>query len=599
MQYALSENDGDLATAQKALQALAESAKALTESETGDRAKLTDLAAREAKYRAAVTAMIEAIGARRKSSADMTTAGTEVRTTVSATAAAVVRENASPEIVGKAVRLSEGFLNAQASAARFLASRNPADAGAAKSELEAMKAAVEAVKAGTTENRRVQRFTAALPEPTAKFERALAGVVAATDAFSAASVEREAAGKALLDAVAAMKSQSSAEQSDAIGRMNDVVRATRQFGITTAALALTIGVALAWLIGQGIAGPIARITASMQRIAAGDLDAAIPHAERRDEIGAMGRAVQVFRDGLLRANRLADEQSSEHATRERRARAIETINEKFQQRMATLVAQLASAATEMQATSATMTATAEETNNRSVAVASAAEEASVNVQTVASAAEELSSSISEIGRQVAQSSGIAAKAVAEAERTDETVQALAMNAQRIGEVVALIQTIANQTNLLALNATIEAARAGEAGKGFAVVASEVKNLAAQTAKATEEISVQIGGIQSSTDHAVDAIQSIVSTIGQMRSISEMIAGSIQEQNDATREIARNAQDVASGTREVTGNITSVNRAAGETGEAAQQVLAASGQLAEQAEQLTSELDAYLAAVRAA
>jgi methyl-accepting chemotaxis protein len=337
----------------------------------------------------------------------------------------------------------------------------------------------------------------------------------------------------------------------------------------------------------------------MQRIAAGDLETAIPHAERKDEIGAMGRAVQVFRDGLVRANRLTDEQLAEREAKERRARTVDAINEQFQQRMADLVSELASAAATMRQTSTTMSTTADETNQRSVAVASAAEEASVNVQAVASAAEELSSSISEIGRQVAQSSEIAGKAVAEAERTDQTVQELAKSAQCIGEVVALIQTIANQTNLLALNATIEAARAGDAGRGFAVVASEVKSLAGQTAKATEEISVQIAGIQTTTHNAVAAIHSILATIGDMRNISEAIAGSINEQNGATREIAHNAQEVASGTREVSGNITSVNRAATETGEAAQHVLAAASQLTEQAEQLTSELEGYLAAVRAA
>jgi methyl-accepting chemotaxis protein len=599
MQYALTENDGDLAVAQQALQRLAQTAENLVAAGRDDRSALADLAARENKYRAAVKGMIDAIGARRGGIAEMTPAGTELRTTVSAIAGAVVRDAANADVLAKALRMSEALLNANASASRYLASRNPADAAAAGAELEAMKGAIEGVRAGAPDNRGVQRFVQALSEPMGKFERALARVVSASNAFAAATSERDVAAKSLLEAVSAMQSQSAAEQADAIGQMNEVVRATRNLGATTAIIALTLGIVLAWLIGRSIAGPITRITGAMQRIAAGDLETAIPHAERKDEIGAMGRAVQVFRDGLVRANRLTDEQLAEREAKERRARTVDAINEQFQQRMADLVSELASAAATMRQTSTTMSTTADETNQRSVAVASAAEEASVNVQAVASAAEELSSSISEIGRQVAQSSEIAGKAVAEAERTDQTVQELAKSAQCIGEVVALIQTIANQTNLLALNATIEAARAGDAGRGFAVVASEVKSLAGQTAKATEEISVQIAGIQTTTHNAVAAIHSILATIGDMRNISEAIAGSINEQNGATREIAHNAQEVASGTREVSGNITSVNRAATETGEAAQHVLAAASQLTEQAEQLTSELEGYLAAVRAA
>jgi len=254
---------------------------------------------------------------------------------------------------------------------------------------------------------------------------------------------------------------------------------------------------------------------------------------------------------------------------------------------------VASASTELDATARGMTGTAEEANNRSATVASASEEASTNVQTVAGAAEELASSVQEIGRQVAQSSQIAGRAVDEATRTNQTVQSLAEAAGRIGDVVSLITDIASQTNLLALNATIEAARAGEAGKGFAVVASEVKALATQTAKATEDIGTQISSIQDVTSSAVEAIASIQSTIDEISSISTAIASAVEEQGSATQEIARNVQEAAAGTQEVSANISGVSSAVSETGSSAQEVLSAAGELSEHASQLRSEIQGFL------
>jgi methyl-accepting chemotaxis protein len=271
----------------------------------------------------------------------------------------------------------------------------------------------------------------------------------------------------------------------------------------------------------------------------------------------------------------------------------------FEANVKAVVDTVASASTELQSNAQSMSATAEETNRQSSAVAAASEQATANVQTVASAAEELASSVAEIGRQVSQSASIAAMAVDEAKRTDATVQGLSEAAQKIGEVVRLISDIASQTNLLALNATIEAARAGEAGKGFAVVASEVKSLANQTAKATEEIAAQIGAIQSSTNDAVGAIQSIGKTIGEINDIASSISAAVEEQGAATREIARNVQEASQGTTEVSSNIAGVTQAAGETGSAASQVLSAAGELSSQAERLKAEVESFLTTVRAA
>lgn len=269
----------------------------------------------------------------------------------------------------------------------------------------------------------------------------------------------------------------------------------------------------------------------------------------------------------------------------------------FEKNVKSAVSEASEASGQMKTMAGSLAATAEESTRQATAVASAAEETTTNVQTVASAAEEMSNSITEITRQVSDSSRIAQEAVAEAERTNATVQGLAEASEKIGEVVNLIQDIASQTNLLALNATIEAARAGEAGKGFAVVASEVKELSGQTAKATEEIATQIAAIQHATNGAVDAIGSIGTTIQKINDIAGSIAASVEQQSSATEEISRNVQEAATGTRDVSQNISTVTTAAAETGEAATQVLESSSQLSDQAARMGVEVDKFLEEVK--
>ena len=373
----------------------------------------------------------------------------------------------------------------------------------------------------------------------------------------------------------------------------------RQMGMLVG-LALLLVAGLFLLVGRSIVNPINAMTAAMRKIAEGETSTDIPALERGDEVGAMAKSVQIFKDNMIEATRLRGEQDvlKAQADAERKL-LLSRMADEFERGVRASLDTLAGAATEMQATSKSMSATAEEASQQATTVAAVAEQASANVQTVAAATEELSSSVSEIGRQVTQSTEIAGQAVAEANRTNVTVQGLSAAAQKIGDVVKLISDIASQTNLLALNATIEAARAGEAGRGFAVVANEVKSLASQTAKATDEISAQVGAMQNATTEAVQAIEGIGRTIGAINEITSAISIAVDQQGTATQEIARNVQEAAQGTGQVSGNIASVNQSADKTGSAANKVLHSAEQLSGQAATLRGDVDRFLANIRAA
>ncbi len=360
-----------------------------------------------------------------------------------------------------------------------------------------------------------------------------------------------------------------------------------------------MSVAAGWMIVVTLARPIQEMTGTMGRLAGHELSVPVVGTERRDEIGAMARAVQVFKDGLIEADRLAAQQQAEQAAKQRRAEVIDRLVAGFESSATVALRTVASAASELDATAQSMSAMAQQTNTQANVVAAAAEQTSANVQTVATATEEMAASIREIGNQVTHSADIAGKAVGEAARTNEAVRSLSDAAQRVGDVVTLISSIAAQTNLLALNATIEAARAGEAGKGFAVVASEVKSLANQTAKATDEIAAQIGAIQQTTGGVVQAIAGIGATIGSINDITTAIAAAIEEQGAATNEISRNVQQAACGTQEVSGSIVHVTQAAGEAGGAASQVLGAAGELTRQAETLRHDVEEFIVRIKAA
>ncbi|MBZ6079414.1 methyl-accepting chemotaxis protein [Microvirga puerhi] len=402
------------------------------------------------------------------------------------------------------------------------------------------------------------------------------------------------------DSVAALVGVKAKELDQARDNANALADSTSLILIvsTVAGLAFAL-VILASIVLFGIVRPLGGIARAMSRLANDDLTVSVDGAVRKDEVGQLARALQVFKDNAIEARRLAEEQIAESDAKMRRAQALDQLTKEFDQKVSSLTQSLASAATEMESTAQSMTYVADRTTGQSVNVAGAAEQTSANVQTVAAATEELSISIREIASQVSQSSQIAERAVLDARRTNETVQTLAISAEKIGNVIALINNIASQTNLLALNATIEAARAGEAGKGFAVVASEVKELANQTSKATDEISHQIGAVQQATEEAVTAIQQIAQTITEMSQISVSIAAAMEQQGAATQEISRNVQEAARGTEMVTNNIGDVRQGASETGSAASQVLSAAQELARHSESLGREVEHFLSGVQAA
>ena len=395
---------------------------------------------------------------------------------------------------------------------------------------------------------------------------------------------------------------------DAVDRDGEAINqaAAHQAGLLTglmvavSLLGILAGAGLSIFIARvGLVRPLLASVGNLKALAAGNLDVAIDGADRHDELGEVGRAALVLRDNARQAAGLRAAREAEQAAREQRVRAVEALTSGFEHRVSGALDTVSSAASAMSGVAQAMSANADQTNRQATTVAAASEQATVSVQTVASAAEELAASIAEIGRQVEQSSHVSRLASEEATRTNRTVQGLADSSARIGEVVRLINDIASQTNLLALNATIEAARAGEAGKGFAVVAGEVKSLANQTAKATDEISAQVGAVQSETQNVVRAILDIVGRIEEINQIATAIASAVEEQSAATAEIARSVQQAAAGTQEVTATIGGVTQAAGETGAQAGRVAESSQALAREAGLLRDVVRGFLTDVRTA
>jgi methyl-accepting chemotaxis protein len=503
---------------------------------------------------------------------------------------------------------------------RFLATRDPNGPATFKTNSDNAMAAIAALeKADLPDSVRelVSAVKANLVDYIASFNSLAAGIAKSDDLFwkdmtplTVAMLERIEGTKASL-----------AQASDRIKAETfahiDLTTTTQEI---VGGLAVVLGILVGYFVGGSIVKPVVGMTRVMERLAAGDNAVDIPSRDSTDEIGAMARAVEIFRENAIERDRLETEQrdaeartaAEKRATEERQIAARQAAAEReeaarkmgmrrladeFEGAIGNIIETVSSASTELEAAAGTLTKTAENTQELSATVASASEEASANVGSVASATEQMRSSITEIGRQVHGSSTIAADAVRQAEKTDARIVELSKAAGRIGDVVKLITAIAEQTNLLALNATIEAARAGEAGKGFAVVAQEVKALAAQTAKATDEIASQIASMQTATRESVTAIKEIGDTIKKISEISAAIAAAVEEQGAATEEISRNVALAAQGTSEVAVRIADVNRGANDTGSASSQVLSSARSLSNESDRLKAEVQKFLGSVR--
>jgi methyl-accepting chemotaxis protein len=366
------------------------------------------------------------------------------------------------------------------------------------------------------------------------------------------------------------------------------------------ALALVLGGLFAFWMGRSIVGPVAGMTRAMEKLAAGDTATEIPSRSATDEIGAMARAVEVFRENAIARGRLEAEQRA-HASRAAAKRKGDVLGlaDEFEQAIGAIVGSVSSSSNELESAAGALSITAQTTQQLSTMVATASEETSIDIRLVASASEELARSIDEIARQVQESTKIAGEAVRQAQATNSRIADQSKAATRISEVIKLITAVAEQTNLLALNATIEAARAGSAGKGFAVVAQEVKALAAQTARATDEIARQISEMQMTTEESVLAIKGIGATIQRISDITFALTTAVEHQGVTSRQIAQNVGQVAERTERVASDITHVDRGASETGAASAKVLNSAKLLASESGELKAKVDKFLATVRAA
>jgi len=399
----------------------------------------------------------------------------------------------------------------------------------------------------------------------------------------------EAATTASMEAAKVRKAQADAE--------------TAFFGRINLSIGLFVIVVLAGVAVFGaltIGRPIRRIGEVLIELAQGRKDVEVPYTGRGDEVGDNARAAQAFKEKLIQVAQLEIDQREmeQRAARQRRS-DMHALASEFETTVATIVRSVSQSSTKLESAAEALSATAGATQELSGKVSSASAQASENVQSVAIGSEQLIASVNEISRQVQESSRIARDAVAQAHKTDGRIAELTRAAGRIGDVVKLITAVAEQTNLLALNATIEAARAGEAGKGFAVVAQEVKALAAQTSKATEEIGIQIAGVQAATQDSVGTIKEIGGTISRISEIAATIAAAVEQQAATTKQIAENAQAAARGAAHVAGNMAEVNDSASGITSASAQVLSSAQTLSQDGSRLSSEMEKFIAAVRAA
>ena len=507
-------------------------------------------------------------------------------------------DSALAAITLAAKKVAAQFQTASALANTFIVNSDQSVAASAVARLKFVETALQAIP---TDEAKVAQAVKDASAQLGEYRNALTKLIDNAKEVDELSIEMADSTTAILKASNAMKADLLADQqrldSESIATINE----TQSLIVLLAIGGFVLGAIWALLLGAGISRPMIAMCTAMRQLAGGNFDVVLPGLGRKDELGEMAAAVEEFKvQAVAKAERDAatlDAQNKASAAG-RRAELIRFADD-FEATVGSIVANVSASAVQLESSAGVLTRTAETTQNLSGQVAGASEQASSNMQSVASATEELSASVDEIGRQVQESTRIAEAAVLQAQQTDGRIGKLSRAAQEIGDVVKLITAIAEQTNLLALNATIEAARAGDAGRGFAVVASEVKSLASQTAKATDEISTHIAGMQGATQESVAAIKEIGGTIGQISNIASTIASAVKEQSSATQEIARSVQSVAEGTSEAATNIMEVNRGAAETGSASSNVLDAARSLSSESTRLREELDRFMANIRAA
>jgi methyl-accepting chemotaxis protein len=471
----------------------------------------------------------------------------------------------------------------------------------ASSEQARLKFVEHSLQAISTDDEKIVRITKEISARLDEYRQAFGKLIENAKSIDELTVEIAESAAAIIQGSSTMKAALLSDQQRLESESDAAIADTERLIVMLAAGGFLLGGIWALLLGRGISRPMTAMCKAMRELAGGNFDVVLPGLGRRDELGEMAGAVEEFKvQAVAKAERDAATQEAQNkaSSAARRTELIRFADE-FEAAVGAIVSNVSASAVQLEQAAGTLTRTAETTQGLSSQVAGASEEASSNMQAVSSATEELTTSVDEIGKRVRESSQIAEAAVLQAQQTDGRIGKLSRAAQQIGDVVKLITAIAEQTNLLALNATIEAARAGDAGRGFAVVASEVKSLASQTAKATDEISSHILGMQGATQESVTAIKEIGETIGKISSIASTIASAVEQQSSATLEIARSVQNVAQGSHEVAANITQVNRGATETGSASGEVLNSAKTLSAESTRLREELDRFMANIRAA
>jgi methyl-accepting chemotaxis protein len=468
------------------------------------------------------------------------------------------------------------------------------DKTVATSAMARLKFVDNSLKAISSNNEKIQQSIKEVAALLDEYRQSLTKLIDNSKEIDELTIEMTESAAAINKGSGAMKSDLLADQNRLEAESDATIGETERLILILAAGGFVLGCVWAFFLGKGISRPIAAMCNAMRELAAGNFDVVLPGLGRKDELGEMAGAVEEFKmQAVAKAERDAATQEAQNkaSSAARRAELIRFADE-FETAVGAIVSNVSASAVQLEAAAGTLTRTAETTQGLSSQVAGASEEASSNMQSVASATEELSASVDEIGRRVKESSQIAGAAVRQAEQTDGRIG-------KLSRAVKLITAIAEQTNLLALNATIEAARAGDAGRGFAVVASEVKSLASQTARATDEISNHIMGMQGATQESVAAIKEIGGTIGKISDIANTIANAVEQQSAATQEIARSVQNVAQGTQEAAASVMQVNRGATETGAASEEVLNSARTLSSESTRLREELDRFMANIRAA